>query len=187
MSTNDRSRGLALLALGTTVFAGTTNHMLPAIAFWPASFVCAIGVVLFMKGNRAALEQAETETRRALNPPVRSPNSEQHAEQQAHTNGCVLQALESRAARSAATLSTETNQVAENEIVLYEVNSADVQEKAADAEDNDGFVVTRDVSFPLEVQEQTSLADQLEKLQKLRRDGIISPEEFAIAKAKLLA
>jgi hypothetical protein len=43
------------------------------------------------------------------------------------------------------------------------------------------------VSFPLEVQEQTSLADQLDKLNRLREEGIISTEEFAVAKAKLLS
>ncbi|MCP5043762.1 MAG: SHOCT domain-containing protein [bacterium] len=43
-----------------------------------------------------------------------------------------------------------------------------------------------DVSFPIEVQQQDSLADQIRKLQQLREDGIISDEEMATAKAKLL-
>jgi hypothetical protein len=72
------------------------------------------------------------------------------------------------------------NQVNEDEIVLYEVDD----EQAISGADE--FMVTTDVSFPLEIPEQSSLADQLQKLQQLREQEIISSEEFAIAKAKLL-
>ena len=51
----------------------------------------------------------------------------------------------------------------------------------------DDFKVATDVSFPLEVQEQDSLADQIMKLHQLRESGVISEEEMAIAKAKLLS
>ncbi|MBW2725156.1 MAG: SHOCT domain-containing protein, partial [Deltaproteobacteria bacterium] len=51
---------------------------------------------------------------------------------------------------------------------------------------NSDFDVSSDVSFPIEVQQQDSLADQIMKLQKLKEDGIISDEEMAVAKAKLL-
>jgi len=57
---------------------------------------------------------------------------------------------------------------------------------SGDASDGDAFTVTTDVSFPLEVQQQNSLAEQLQKLSKLREGGILSDDEFAIAKAKLL-
>ena len=183
MAAHSRSRGLSLLALGTLVFAGTTNHLLPAVAFWPALLVCAIGVVLFMKGNRVAMEQAEKRTHQTLHPPVRSEAAERFAERQVQLDGRVLEELGQRETRGMAAQSTEANQVGEDEIVLYEVN-----DENAEAGGGDGnFVVTTDVSFPLEVQQQTSLADQLQKLQQLRRDEIITPEEFAIAKAKLLA
>jgi hypothetical protein len=42
------------------------------------------------------------------------------------------------------------------------------------------------VSFPIEIQEQDALATQIAKLRQLQEDGIISAEEFSIAKAKLL-
>ena len=49
------------------------------------------------------------------------------------------------------------------------------------------FKVSTDVSFPIAVQESDSLADQIAKLNRLREDGIISQEEMAVAKAKLLS
>ena len=49
------------------------------------------------------------------------------------------------------------------------------------------FKVSSDVSFPLEIQERTSLAEQLDRLHRLQEEGIITAEEFAAAKAKLLS
>jgi hypothetical protein len=48
------------------------------------------------------------------------------------------------------------------------------------------LVVTQDVSFPVEVQRGDALADQLRKLNLLLTQGILTEEEYAIAKAKLL-
>lgn len=45
---------------------------------------------------------------------------------------------------------------------------------------------TSDVSFPLELQRGEALADPLRKLNPLRVQGILTEEEFAIAKARLL-
>ena len=46
--------------------------------------------------------------------------------------------------------------------------------------------MTPDVSFPVEVQRGDALADQLLKLNKLLTQGILTEQEYAIAKAKLL-
>jgi hypothetical protein len=51
---------------------------------------------------------------------------------------------------------------------------------------DENFKVNSDVSFPVEVQQHDSLAEQILKLQKLKEDGIISDDEMTIAKAKLL-
>ena len=48
------------------------------------------------------------------------------------------------------------------------------------------FVVTTDVSFPVEVQQGDALADQLQKLNQLLSQGVLTEEEYAVAKAKLL-
>jgi len=70
---------------------------------------------------------------------------------------------------------------APDELVLDEVD-----ESGNRSDDEAGFVVTTDVSFPVELQESRSLAEQLQKLQRLCEDGVITVEEFSIAKAKLL-
>ncbi len=71
--------------------------------------------------------------------------------------------------------------IEDDELVLYDVESAGGEDQDKD------FAVSGDVSFPIEVQEHDSLAEQLEKLRRLRDDGIINDEELAIAKTKLLA
>ena len=48
------------------------------------------------------------------------------------------------------------------------------------------LVVTTDVSFPVEVQTGDALADQLKKLNTLMAQGVLTEEEYAVAKAKLL-
>lgn len=185
MSSNSRSTGLALMALAAAVFAGTNAQLLPALAFFPALIASLLGLVVFMKANRAATEEAEARTRRALNPTIRNKTMEKYAARQEETDGRVLQALGDREERRVAAEAAHVEQqVDRDELVLYEVDNS----KDADAEkDDEGFVVTTDVSFPVEVQEQRSLADQLQKLERLRREGIINDDEFAIAKAKLLA
>jgi hypothetical protein len=50
----------------------------------------------------------------------------------------------------------------------------------------DDFVVTPDVSFPVEVQAGDVLVDELRKLNRLMSQGILTEEEYAIAKSKLL-
>lgn len=47
--------------------------------------------------------------------------------------------------------------------------------------------IRTDVSFPIEIQESDALADQLGKLNQLLEQSVLTEEEYAIAKAKLLA
>jgi hypothetical protein len=51
----------------------------------------------------------------------------------------------------------------------------------------DNFVVATDVSFPVEVQLGDALADQLRKLNQLLEQGILTAEEYAVAKTKILS
>ena len=51
---------------------------------------------------------------------------------------------------------------------------------------DDDLVVATDVSFPVEVQSGDALADQLSKLNTLMAQGVLTEEEYAVAKAKLL-
>ena len=116
----------------------------------------------------------------ALNPKLGNKAGDQLATRQAQIDGTALADLDARARRSKASVPIATEQLQEDEIVLYEVDAA---EPTTGDED---FVVTTDVSYSVEMQEQGSLAEQLEKLQRLKTQGILSEEEFSIAKAKLL-
>lgn len=51
----------------------------------------------------------------------------------------------------------------------------------------DDCVVASDVSFPVEIQSGDALADQLRKLNQLLRQGVLTTEEYAVAKTKLLS
>jgi len=126
--------------------------------------------------------EADERTRRALNPTIRNQTMERFAAQQERTDGQLIASLEAREIGVVAARRAEAPQIDAEEIVLCEVDQA--AEAGSDAEDSD-FVVSTDVSFPLEIQEQGSIADQLEKLRKLHEGGIINDEELSIAKAKL--
>jgi microsomal dipeptidase-like Zn-dependent dipeptidase len=179
-----RAHGMVLFGLGIGVFAGTTNQLLPAVAFWPALVLSCAGAFVFMKANRAAMEEAEEHARKAVAPKIRNETMERFADRQAKTDGQALASMGEREVRGVAAQASRATQVNEDELVLYEVDDAAAPKTKADEAE---FVVTNDVSFPLEIQEQGALADQLEKLKKLQQDGIISADEFATAKAKLLS
>ncbi len=176
-----RSPGMALMGLAMLVFIGINADMLPAVTFWPALAVFVGGAVSFMQGNRVATAISEERTRKALNPELKNLAGVRFAAQQAQMNGAALADLDDRALRSTASAQIRDGQQDDEEIVLYEVDS----EQASTG--SSGFVVTTDVSFPVEVQERRSIAEQLEKLQRLKAQGVITAEEFSIAKAKLFS
>lgn len=189
-----RLSGLLLIALGVLTFLGTTNQLLPAVAFFPGLVVCGLGSFIFLRANHEAMNSADRRIQERLHPVIK-PQSESLATRRAAAAGGSLPAPGERAPRMPAQAAT-AKQVQDDELVLYEVDQAGdaageptvvgaLEDEAASQDD--GFVVTTDVSFPLELQQQSSLADQLAKLRRLADDGIISEEEFAVAKAKLLA
>lgn len=188
--------GLLLIVMGALTFLGTTNQVLPAVAFFPGLVVCALGCFIFLKANHEAMEQAERERAERRNPVIKPRGGDPLADRPADTSGAALEGLGRRDGRMAAQAAA-AEQVQDDELVLYEVDqgaggepavvgSLEGDEEAEDEQDA-GFVVTTDVSFPLEIQQQGSLADQIAKLRRLADDKIISEEEFTVAKAKLLA
>lgn len=185
MAHASRTRGLLLIATGALVFAGTNAQMLPAESFFPALLVCGLGVVLFVKGNREVAEVEQKRIRHALDPGLRNRTAEQHASHQAQVDGQLLASLADREARHASAGTLRPAEADADEIVLFEVSGTPAAAAKGDG-DESGFVVSTDVSFPVEIQESRSLAEQIEKLQRLREDGVITAEEFSIAKAKLL-
>jgi len=193
-----RKVGLALIFLGVVILLGNTTEALPPEAFFAGLFLYPIGGYLFFTGSRVAIREAEARAARIRAPRLKNETAEKFAGMQKkniEANGSVDSQV--RTAGSPAIPGTQPQAQAGNDDVTSEPNndathasaSSNVASSPAigpiDAE-SDNFKVTSDVSFPIEVQQHDSLADQLTKLHRLKEDGIISADEMAIAKAKLL-
>ncbi len=185
-----RARGLLLMCAGALTFVGTTLHRLPYEAFFPALGVCLIGVLVFIKDNREATAQSEARIRRVLDPQLRNESLERFAARQARADGRTLESLAARRSHRGPARATSPAAPAApaaaplDEIELTEISAA--TSGAIEPQGGGGFVLSSDVSFPVELQQSQSLAEQLQKLNRLREDGVLDAEEFAIAKAKLL-
>jgi len=170
--------GLALILLGTLVLLGNTTEALPAEAFFAGLFLYPIGGVLFFQGSRASIQQAETRAANIRAPQLKNATAEAYAERQRRN-------IERTGSDESQLRSLQQGQKA-TPPAPFEALEIDL-DLDPELDDEEEFAVTTDVSFPIEVQEQDSLAEQLMKLQKLRDGGVISEEELAIAKAKLLS
>ena len=170
-----RFTGLILMATAIAAFLGTTSNSLPSVTFFPALILFAAGAIKFMKTNHVALEKAEEKADRAVHPQLReNRHAQAHAQRQAERRGSALShsgALDENANTIA---SADSDHIALGGYIEIEDRS-------------DDFVVATDVSFPVEVQSGDALADQLRKLNQLLQQGILSAEEYAVAKTKLLS
>lgn len=180
-----RKVGLALICLGVVVLLGNTTEALPPEAFFAGLVLYPIGGYLFFKGSREAIKQAELRAARIRAPRLKNETAEKYAAQQKsniEAHGSVdAQVLTQSPPPAKAVVTSQTR--GGGELALHEL---EVDAGPAAGEEDD-FAVTSDVSFPIEVQERDSLAEQIMKLQKLREDGIISDDEMATAKTKLLS
>lgn len=165
-----RVLGLTLMALATAAFLGSTSDALPPETFFPAMVLFAIGAFKFLRTNHEAMAKAEIRARRAVNPKIH----------------------ENRRARAQADLQAATKAVGIGSSSAVETPAAtplelgsDLNAIELDAASNE-LAVTTDVSFPVEVQTGDALADQLQKLQRLLEQSVLTEEEYAIAKSKLL-
>ncbi len=184
---NPRFTGLLLLLTGVLTLMGNTMDVLPPQAFWAGLLTYPIGGYLFFMGSRHAIDRAETRHARAVNPRLGNKPGEAHA---------ALQARSAPNPNAAPQPEPPSEPASESRIVeslrrpaqapaSEPVDSDPLAFHELDPEESEAGFDT-DVSFPLEIQERRSLADQLEKLSKLQEQGIISAEEYAVAKAKLL-
>lgn len=174
---DSRMTGVVLMGLATAAFVGTNRGMLPAATFFPALLFFGIGAVKFMRSNSEALAKAEKRVERRANPRIRQNRHVQaQAERAAERRGATLNSL------------SETDEDAE-QAARAASGQMDSRPGAAPIEidgQDTNFVVTTDVSFPVEVQSGDALADQLSKLNRLMAKGVLTEEEYAVAKAKLL-
>jgi len=173
-----RITGLLLMTLATLAFLGTTSQALPAATFFPALVLFAIGAFKFLKSN--SLEMAKTEKRfeRRVNPALRQNQfAQEYAERLATMRGNPLLSV-----------GDPSLEEAERDARLASGRRPDeTQTRAIEIDDReDDFVVATDVSFPVEVQASDVLVDELRKLNSLMSQGVLTEEEYAVAKAKLL-
>lgn len=171
---DSRTSGMILMAMAIAAFLGANSNWLPPATFFPALALFIIGAFKFMRSNHAVLEEAEQRAYRALHPEIReNRQAAAHAERQAARRGAAVghpgAAEDAPQERS---IDPRTG-YARTEPIELEI-------------EEDDFVVATDVSFPLEVQTGDALADQLHKLNQLVEQGVLTPEEYAVAKAKLL-
>ena len=166
-----RILGLTLMAISVAAFTGTTSGSLPSAVFFPALGLFVIGAFKFLRTNHEAMAKAERRAEQAVSPLMRENRHAQAlAERQAQRQGAGLLSLNANDQRKPATADYGRN----SEAVEIELEETDL-------------VVTTDVSFPLEIQTGDALADQLHKLKLLLEQSVLTEEEYAVAKAKLLS
>ena len=194
---NPRFTGLLLLLTGVLVLMGNTLDVLPPAAFWAGLVTYPIGGYLFFTGSRQAIEKFETRATRSQSP--KPAADEGHAPRPAQRAAStrppekisdVIRSFDPNAESRTPDSTSPRAQGAgappagRDQLALYEIE-ADGDASGA-ASGNGRFKVTPAAPRPTETQEAGSVADQIEKLAKLHRQGIISAEELAVAKAKLL-
>jgi hypothetical protein len=192
-----RKVGLALIFLGVVVLLGNTTEALPPEAFFAGLLLYPIGGYLFFTGSREAIQQAEMRAARIRAPRLRNETAEKHAGKQKaniDANGSVDSQMAAMA--GPAETSSQPTQPAKDDVTnqlraepaSMPTSQNAVASPAMDTGEaaDENLKVSSDVSFPVEVQQHDQLADQILKLQKLKEDGIISDDEMATAKAKLL-
>lgn len=172
---DDRRKGSLLLLTSTVVFTASAQDLIPAVAFFIGIGLAPFGAFLFMKGNRQAAEDFE----RRLNPVLKNEAALKNAGNQALRN------LDLDARRRHVAHSVTENQVLDGELLLCDISES--LEIAEEKEGDYNMKIEPDVSFPVEVQERSSLADQLEKIRRLAADGVLSQEEFEAAKTRILS
>jgi len=186
-----RSTGFILMALAVAAFLGSTSEMLPPETFFPALALFVMGAFQFMRSNRTATEAAERRIEQKLHPTIREDRSALTlAERQARRRGAALSALnpDPAPAMPSAIPASSSRPGPRSPVDARSTATRPVQlEHALELEATAGELdISSDVSFPIELQRGEQLADQLQKLNQLLVQGILSEEEFAIAKAKLL-
>jgi len=173
-----RMTGLSLMGLSIVAFLGTTTQMLPSVTFFPALAVFVLGAIKFLRANKVEMAKAEKRVERKLNPTIRtSQHAQAHAERLAARRGSAISSLNGSDIDAEAAARQASGRMA------TEPPGGDAIEISEDEAD---LVVTTDVSFPVEVQTGDALADQLKKLNQLMTQGVLTEEEYAVAKAKLL-
>jgi len=206
---DSRIPGLLLLTLSSLMFVASTRELLPAASVFPALLLFTIGAVQLLRGQRHAARRARPAAPAVKAPVDRSASSSlRHdlalAERRAMRAGASHQALvpelpsrtepprpahQASGSRADSLPEPIPRPAADIELedAIWQPDAHDSGAEEKERDDADaGFLVSADVSFPIEVQRGDALADQLRKLSLLLEQGVLSESEYALAKAKLL-
>lgn len=165
-----RILGLTLMAIAVAAFLGTTSETLPPVTFFPALLLFAIGAFQFLRTNHEAIAKAETRVRHAVGPQIRENRMARAlADQQAASKAVGIDL------RPASPVPDQARTEFANDPRAIDIDPADTE-----------LEIATDVSFPVEIQTGDALADQLTKLKRLLEQRVLTEEEYAIAKSKLL-
>ena len=168
-----RILGLTLMAISVAAFLGSTSEALPAETFFPAMLLFAIGAFKFLRANHEALSKAEKPAQSAVRPALRAKRDARGlANRRAASKALGI------ASSSAVATPHQDGSGFDSNVHAIEL---DVPASVGPLD------IRTDVSFPIEIQESDALADQLGKLNQLLKQSVLTEEEYAIAKAKLLA
>lgn len=201
---DSRISGALLLVLSTLAFLASTRELLPAVSVFPALLLFAIGAVQLLRGQRKAAQRTRPTASVARGAADRSISSVRQdlapAERRATRSALSHQPLRPEVGSFSSPLQPPTQAMRSRAdsppaptaaISLPEIELEDAaweSEPGSKKEDEDaGFLVSGDVSFPIEIQRGDALADQLRKLSLLLEQGVLSEAEYALAKAKLLS
>jgi len=162
------------MAISIAAFLGSTSEALPPQTFFPAMLLFAMGAFKFLRANHEALPKAEERAERDVRPTAgENRNARSLADRQsaAVAVGMAPDAGEGAPHRDEPTVDGHVHAHAIELDVPAALGQLDV---------------TADVSFPIEIQKGDAWADQLSKLNRLLEQRVLTEEEYAIAKAKLL-
>ena len=170
---DERISGLMMLLLAAAIFLASAHNLIPPASFFAGIPLGIWAAVRIMRGSRTADAVLERRVLRNTNPLLKNTQAMKTAEIQSR-HAIEMDDGNRHVAQSIAV----TNEMVGDELVLYELD---------DENDDKDLEITTDVSFPLEMQERGSIADQIEKLRRLAADGVLSQEEFEAAKARVLS
>lgn len=171
-----RPLGLLLIGLSILAFLGSTHELLPAATFFPALALFTIGAFQLVRGQQRIGRQETPPPR--TEPGRTRPDRLSRPHPSLAVRGAPVSGWPSapppplpgvsgpeRVARSSPT---------------PEAGEIDLEDEVED------FVVSTDVSFPLEIQRREALADRLRELSQLLDQGVLSEAEYVLARTKLL-
>jgi hypothetical protein len=192
---NRRILCLVLLLVGGLSHGGYISEHLGTPFFFVGMGCFVVALALFISGGSRAAEPAPSQPIPLAEP---EPPPSLPAPQTAHREPFrdrtdrVVEidpgSADGGESEAEAIQLTEVHDLQAIEDTELETEEVDLTETDDDEEKGDpDFQVTSDISLPVELQNELSLSDQLDRLKRLFDSGGLTEEEYHRAKSKLLA